>query len=80
MTEIESDFLAWETAIQSYVMQLTQIENVYDIIDKLGMGSFGYVVLGKLKSIKSPASKLQGSDHVNISALNQEEMKEGPLL
>jgi len=45
LTEIESDFLAWEIAIQSYVLQLSKIEDVYDIIDKLGKGSFGFVVL-----------------------------------
>jgi serine/threonine protein kinase len=32
----------------------TKIEDVYTIIDKLGRGSFGYVVLAQIKNIKSP--------------------------
>ena len=46
MTEIENDFHAWERAIHSYVIQNTKIEEVYDLVDKLGRGSFGFVVLG----------------------------------
>ena len=35
-------------------MQLSKIEDVYDIIDKLGKGSFGFVVLAQLKQFNKP--------------------------
>lgn len=57
LTEVEGDFFEWERAISGYVVQQTKIEDVYTIIDKLGQGSFGYVVLAEPKKIKPQVLK-----------------------
>jgi hypothetical protein len=53
------DFQAFERALSSYVVKRTEIEDVFTIVDKLGRGAFGYVVLAQLKQEKSLLSKIQ---------------------
>lgn len=36
------------------MVQEAKIEDLYTIEDKLGKGSFGYVVLAKLKNVRPP--------------------------
>jgi serine/threonine protein kinase len=64
LTELEEDFLEWERAISGYVVQHTKIEDAYTIIDKLGQGSFGYVVLAEPKNLKP--QKLQSDSNRGI--------------
>ncbi len=59
LTESNLDFQAFERALCSYVVKRTEIEDVFTIVDKLGRGAFGYVVLAQLKQEKSLLSKIQ---------------------
>ena len=45
VTNSKSDFEEWRKALSSYVISSKKVVDTYKIIDKLGRGSFGYVVL-----------------------------------
>ena len=45
----KSDFVEWEKAVSSYVINSKKVVNAYNIIDKLGRVSFGFVLLATEK-------------------------------
>ena len=54
----------WQTALSSYVINCERVELKYDIIDKLGRGSFGYVLLAQEKKDPSEDDHSQGKDPI----------------
>ena len=50
IADSKEDFLLWEQALNSYVMQTKTVQQSYTFKEKLGQGSYGHVYLATLKN------------------------------
>lgn len=49
IAEKKQDYLLWEQALNSYVMQIRGVHEFYNFKEKLGQGSYGHVYLATVK-------------------------------
>lgn len=47
VTDLQSEVSDWDRALSPYVVQGKKVEAKYTFLDKLGRGSFGYVILAE---------------------------------
>ena len=79
VAESKQDYLLWEQAINSYVMQTRGVHEFYNFKEKLGQGSYGHVYLATVKQPNmlniQESDKEDSGNHASAKPEQEEEKK-----